>query len=93
MKDDRLRNPNFNPTDDPSKDNMATVIWTEDTAHLRITLYDRLLASAVSGLSAHARHGLDEEGVRMIAFDGHDIAIAALERRAMAFGIKVKGGA
>lgn len=78
MKDDRLRNPNFNPIDDPELAGPDPSM-PEKYRHCCITLYDRLVIAA----TADGR----------CASDAHHCAIAALERRAMAFGIKVKGGA
>lgn len=78
MRDNRLRDCAFNPIDDYALA-VPSASPTEAGLHRYITLYDRLVIAA----TADGR----------CASDAHHCAIAALKRRAKAFGIEAKGGA
>jgi len=79
VKDDRLRNPEFNTIDDPALA-APNASPTEAGHHRYVTLYDRLLAAAIQGLSSHAGEAAYQSAA-VLANDAHRSAIAALEQR------------
>jgi hypothetical protein len=83
--DPRLRDPSFNPNDDPACAS-TEFTWTREHAHCVITLFDRLCVAAISGISAR---GTPVYSDKDLAHDASAFALAMLEVRAKLFGVRI----